>query len=280
MSRKSAWVGWGIRLASCLIALVAGASPHAALAATLLLLGVPHGAADHLLHSVTSQDTASGPGAFARFYLVAMLGFTMLWWLAPTLAFIVFIGLSVYHFGQTKPGSLTDQMIWGAFYLGFPVTFHYAEAAPIITGMLGYPLPEFGHWVAWIPWCLALAAGANAGYRLRTDLIADLIVLCLLYVYTGLLLGFAVFFLLWHSLPSALEQYGFLRNRLRPAQWREFVRHLIPMSLAAAAFMWLAHSFLFAPGDSAGLLSRVFVLISIITLPHAILVDRIYRPRP
>ena len=266
-----------VRLFTLLTALTAGSSDHPVLAAILLVLGIPHGAADHLLHSVTTTGQASGPAAFARFYLLAMAGFTALWWLAPIPAFAVFIGLSVYHFGQTKPGNLTDKLIWGSFYLGFPVTFHYVEAGPIVAGMLGLPLPDLGGWMAGIPWVLTLAAGMNAILRRRTDLLADLAVLCLLYVSTGLLLGFAVFFLFWHSLPSALEQYAFLRTRLQPAQWREFLHYLIPMSVAAAAFLWLAHAFLFAPGATAGLLSRVFVLISIITLPHAILVDRIYR---
>ena len=198
-----------IRIVAVVIALTAGAAHQPALAFTLLLLGIPHGAADHLLHSVTSPKQAGGPAAFARFYLIAMLSLTVLWWLAPTAAFAVFIGISVYHFGQTNPGTLPDQLIWGMFYLGFPVTFHYAEAAPIIEGMLGHPLPEFDEWVNWAPWALALAAGMNAGYRRRADLLADLAVLCLLYVSTGLLLGFAVFFLFWHSLPSALEQYAF-----------------------------------------------------------------------
>ena len=269
-----------IRLSTLTTALMAGSSDHPILAAILLLLGIPHGAADHLLHSVTTTGRASGPAAFARFYLSAMVGFTALWWLAPVPAFALFIGLSVYHFGQTNPGTLMDKLIWGSFYLGFPVTFHYVEAGPIVAGMLGHPLPDPGGWIYGLPWVLALAAGTNAVLRRRVDLLADLAVLCLLYVSTGLLLGFAVFFLFWHSLPSALEQYAFLRTRLQPAQWREFLQFLIPMSVAAAAFLWLAHAFLFAPGDSAGLLSRVFVLISIITLPHAILVDRIYRPTP
>ena len=267
-----------VRLVSLTFVLTASGEEQNALAAILFLLGIPHGAADHLLHSVTRSGRNSGPVAFARFYLLAMLAFTALWGLAPAVAFSVFIGLSVYHFGQTKPGTLADQLIWGTFYLGFPVTFHYAEAGPIIEGMLSHPFPVPGSWMEVLPWVLALVAGVNAAWRRRVDLLADLLVLCLLYVSTSLLLGFAVFFLFWHSLPSALEQYAFLRARLRAPQWREFVRYLLPMSLGAAAFLWAAYSWLFAPGDSALPLSRVFILVSIITLPHAMLVDRVYRP--
>ena len=268
----------GTLVATLLIAVLAHTTDQAVLAGLLLLLGVPHGAADHLLHNVTAGERARGPGAFARFYLVAMTVYTLLWAGAPSAAFAVFIELSVYHFGQTQPGSLTDQLIWGVFYLGFPVTYHYAEAAPIVAGMLGHPLPDPGRWIEWVPWSLALAALANAVYRRRFDLVTDLAVLSLMYVSTGLLLGFAVFFLFWHSLPSALAEYAFLRSRLRPAHWREFVRYLLPMSVAAAAFLWVAHAWLFVPGAPVLPLSRAFVLLSIITLPHAILVDRIYRP--
>ena len=49
------------------------------------------------------------------------------------------------------------------------------------------------------------------------------------------------------------------------------------MSVVAAIYLWLVHSWLFLPDGPAGPLSRAFIMVSIITLPHAVLVDRIYR---
>ncbi len=266
-----------VRGATLLIALLATAQDQPYIAVVLLALGVPHGAADHLIHQLTSRDRSRGTSAFARFYLGVMSVYVLTWIYLPTVAFALFLAVSIYHFGQTRGGKLADQLIWGCFYLGFPVLVHYPDARPIIEGMLDVScaLPD---WLSVLgPTGMAVAAAANAVYRRRSDQLIDLAILIVLYLSTELLLGFAVFFLLWHSLPATVHQYHFIRRRLDRRGLRSFLRLLLPLSGAALVYLGVAYALIFGFGNGAPALSKVFVLISVITLPHALLIDRIYR---
>ena len=275
-SRISPSVRGVIWLATLFVALWAGGVDRPALALVLLSLGVPHGGADHLIHRLTSRRQTGRMG-FAGFYLGVMSGLVVMWLLLPALAFTLFIAVSVYHFGQTRGGGLTDQLIWGCFFLGFPVLVHFPEARPIIEGMLHREIP-LPHWIGLAgPVILAAAAGANALRSRQEKYLIDLVVLCLLYLSCGLMLGFAVFFLFWHSLPASLHQYAFIRQRARPEALKTFARELLPLAMAAVVYLLLVYGVLFGFSGGTPPLSRVFVLISVITLPHALLVDRVYR---
>lgn len=269
--RRIVWV------ATLAVAFLLAPGQHPALALLLLALGVPHGAADQLLHLATARTHHRTTRVFAAYYVLALGAYTLLWYYFPILALLGFVLLSVYHFGQTRGGTIPDQLIWGAFYLGFPILVHYGEARPIVEGIIGQSLQLPG----WLPRTgavvLAVLAALNAHLRNSRELWMDLGVLLCLYLSTDLLLGFAVYFLLWHSLPASLDQYAFVRDRLSGGQLRAYLRQLLPVTLAGLACLALAYALLFARSDTAPLFSRIFVMISLITLPHAVLVDRIYR---
>lgn len=71
-------------------------------AASVLVLGLPHGAVDHLVlaraegRAVSRRDLAFVGGL----YLVAGGLYALVWWLAPALAFATFIALTLVHWGQ------------------------------------------------------------------------------------------------------------------------------------------------------------------------------------
>ncbi|MFZ9189080.1 MAG: Brp/Blh family beta-carotene 15,15'-dioxygenase, partial [Algoriphagus sp.] len=65
----------------------------------LLLVGIPHGGIDHLIHDPDIRP--QGLVSFILRYLLLMLGYGLLWWFVPLAALIAFLGMSAYHFGQS-----------------------------------------------------------------------------------------------------------------------------------------------------------------------------------
>ncbi len=286
------WIVRGTTLAvTLLVLLLARSAPQLSttgLAVLLLALGIPHGAADHLVFRTTRSGGSDRYYlAFTAYYLLLIFGYGLLWYYYPTLAFLVFIGMSVYHFGQSyEGGSRRDTVVWGAFVLLFPIFLRYAQAAPIIGQMVGgqVALPTGVTLVV----CLLLF-GLNVVVPLfdyRTGRLSrrglgrrwlDALLLTFLYLSTDLLLGFAVFFLLWHSLPAARSQWIYLKQRQLARSPVAYLRQLLPLTAGAFLSLLLVYLYLTGYTDRTVDLGLLFILVSLITLPHAFLVDRVYR---
>lgn len=259
-------------------------------------LGIPHGAADHLIFRARRPGENSGRSTlrFTLFYLLLILSYGLLWLTVPALALGLFLTVSVYHFGQAqvgkrrepRPRTVSRSLLWGCFALFFPILLHYPQAQPIIEGMLHRPLPLPPYWTVRICFLLVMANAyfiiltPRDNYRERTAMrrqLLDLLLLTLLYLTTDLLMGFAVFFLLWHSIPAAVAQWRYLRGRQLSKGVGHYLQQLLPLSLGAAVSLGTLY-YLWSGSPGAGPdLGAVFILISLISLPHAFLVDAVYR---
>ncbi|NGM67668.1 beta-carotene 15,15'-dioxygenase, Brp/Blh family [Natronolimnobius sp. AArcel1] len=72
------------------------------LAASVLILGLPHGAIDHLVLPRARGEpvTRRSVGLVCSGYLVLAAGYVLLWLVEPVVAFVGFILLTVVHWGQ------------------------------------------------------------------------------------------------------------------------------------------------------------------------------------
>lgn len=252
------------------------------LAGVLIALGIPHGAADHLIFRGSREEVGSS-AYFLLYYGMLVLAYGVMWYFLPAVALLLFIATSVYHFGQSHRSdsegvkhstvAWLPTVAWGSFVLGFPVLWHFAEAAPIIERMLGYRVVM----AEWLPKAVAigLLLWNVAVYRERRLL--DLALLLALYLSTDLLVGFAVYFLLWHSVPAGREQWMYLRRLDIVNTFGGYVAQLAPLSVGAAIILGGGYWWLHRHSGVAVDMGVLFMLISLITLPHTFLVDRVYR---
>ncbi len=259
------------------------------LAVALIALGIPHGAADHLVfRSVRPSSTDRFPLAFTAYYLLLIVAYGSLWYLVPAAAFLLFIGVSVYHFGQSYEGGGTwDTVTWGAFVLLFPILLRFEQAGPIISQMIGNPLSLpagvslgaclllFGLSI-FVPG-LRYGAGKISQRELSRRYL-DVVLLTFLYLATDLLLGFAVYFLLWHSLPAGWSQWVYLKGKQLSHSPIAYLRQLLPLSVGAFVSVLLVYLYVVVFTGKTVDLGLLFMLVSLITLPHAFLVDHVYRP--
>lgn len=263
----------------------------------VLLIGLPHGATDFLLFRHLRGPALSRKQVlqFFLFYLVSVSGYLAFWLLCPIPAFLLFLLISVYHFGQsnyqnTRIPRWADallNMVWGTFALGGVVLWHWEESSVVICQLVGnrpatWSSSSMGklQWYllalnALLPVCLWLVRRMQGGQLLFE--IGKLAVLSFMFLYTPMLVGFTLYFTLWHSLGSLLDQLAFYRRQWPTFTLAHYYRQAAPYTLLAIiglAGMAFGQSLLF---PNTSLVGIFLIFIACITLPHIVLVEETYR---
>jgi Brp/Blh family beta-carotene 15,15'-monooxygenase len=272
---------------------------YALLAAGTVVIGIPHGATDN--HVYRHLLPRGGTAAFYLGYLLVAGVYGLLWALAPGASLVLFLLLSVYHFGQSDlfytalpEGAGVKKLIyipWGAFNLASPILFRYEQAAPVIEAIVGSdPIPVAAAQAA-APWVSLSLLGLNVailgvllrrGRMGRGDFARELLgfaVLFVLYATAPLYVSFIVYWAFWHSLNSAIEIAGTWSDRGLGAQLGAFFRAAAPLSLITFAGMALIFLAAGVYGNRDALIAMFFIIIAAVTLPHMVVMELLYRRR-
>jgi len=243
-------------------------------------VGLLHGALDHLV-AFRLFDSRVGWMSFLAGYLGVMAAYILLWIWAPISALILFLALTVWHFGQADANGFgwreADRLLAisrSLAVLGVLFGASMDEVAAILMPLLTWPVPAvYGPWFgagAVIAHLAALAWVRPAGARRAT---ADIVLIGVLAFTTPLLVGFTAYFALWHSMGHIRE----LRSFLDLPGWWDLVRLGLPFTVIAAIGVAGA---VYATGTDirpADGLVYGFAAISVLTLPHVLLVDRMLK---
>lgn len=262
----------------------------------VLLIGLPHGATDFLLFRRLYGPELGQKKVlkFFFFYLFAVLGYLVVWLVFPVVAMVTFLVISAYHFGQSNwqfiPVAASIRPVlnvsFGAFTIGGAVLWHWDEGQNIVQQMIGY-LPAWSDsTMANIQWFILLFNVVILfGTRLLGQIdpsllfreVVKLCVLSFMFYFTPLLVAFTLYFTLWHSLSSLLDQILFFRHQWPSFTLANYYYQAAPYTLLAIfglPGLMFGQSFMF-PG--ASFLSLFLILIACITLPHIILVEERYK---
>jgi beta-carotene 15,15'-dioxygenase len=184
----------------------------------VLTIGLPHGATDYLLFKRMNGSNLSRAQIlkFFAIYITAVLGFLALWIILAKFSFIIFILISSYHFGQSNWGHISlskfynyaVNLIWGLFAIGGSVLWHWQESKIIISQVVG-ELPEISQeYMDNIQLSIIILNVASifllwTTNRIRTNRqmeeFGKLAILSCMFYFTPMLVGFVLYFTLWHS---------------------------------------------------------------------------------
>ncbi len=263
----------------------------------LILVGVVHGASDFFIYQ-SLQSQLSEQQRTIRFnllYFSVLALYALIWHLFPSFAVVVFFSFSIYHFGQSNwyQYKLTNHLLntliylsWGAFVLLTPILIHLetsnehlAEISSIqlhVSVNLQWSILSLLLLVnAWIIFHLRANGSLNATSFLKE--ISNLVILFILFISTPAVLGFAIYFAVWHSTYSTAEQIKLLRQREQDFCLKSYCQSLASMSglafLGLGLMYWLFTQVLHL---SFGW-GMLFLSISLVTIPHTYIIDRIYK---
>ncbi len=263
---------------------------------SVFLIGIPHGAIDHIMAAELFglNKTLKDHLLFYSGYLLIMLLVGALWYFVPIAGMVLFLVISVYHFGQAdmedfmKTGSLA--WIWhnarGLLIIGLIVFSDPSVTYPIMAEAMQISEASFA---AWMPDAEIAAGAILLGYlilglaawmqnRLKDPVrfAFDSLILAGLLIITGPLIGFAVYFALWHSAGHINEMREFFSEKGKNLTFTGFYVKALPFTLVSLFGL----AFLIGINQAFGLqeqfLSLMFILISVLTLPHMFIVDRMY----
>ena len=261
------------------------------------LLGIPHGAVDHLAAAELGGpfDTSS-LRRFAIGYVGVMLAVAVVWLVAPTLALVVFLTVSVHHFGQSDlaylrlSGARANAVQWsrGLLLVGLPLVAHVDLVSPVIE-RLGGGNPASWAWLAdrWILWSAMLVAQhVVIGWAFvhrhldRPTLACEAVTvaaLSTLFLTADPLIGFAVYFGMWHSLAHLFVLADLLGTE--PSRLRSLGRLTAPLSAVSVLVVVAVVIGAVAADRTELIVPLTFVFVSMLTMPHLLVVERIWSAR-
>ncbi|MBD3750268.1 MAG: Brp/Blh family beta-carotene 15,15'-dioxygenase [Sphingobacteriales bacterium] len=250
----------------------------------LCVVGIPHGANDHLYRK---DQSSKGMLKFLGVYLGIIAAYAILWYLLPLVALILFFGISFHHFGQSnfenEEVAYLPSILWGLLLLAFPVIIHFQEAINIFKSMLDFGnftqtatefnLFDLRNWQIVSLLILVLVYNLSLYIYQRKYFLKyflQLLMVSLWYFFTPLLFGFVIVFCLWHAMQSTQYQLNFYTQSLKKSKFNFFVA-MLPFSLIALlGFGIFVYFFTFN-------VSQAFILLSLITLPHVLVMHKLYQ---
>ena len=280
---------------------------------SLFFLGIPHGAADHLVLWGLNrrQSTKIRMAAIALYLAVALVYFTV-WQFFPVLSLIVFLSITIFHWGQGD--RYISIKLHGCSYLlksNWQSVLHILKRGSLPIILSGYSgidvyirfvsnvinsgantqydvnwLINFRIWFLVIPITLVLISSIiTFSHSLeknepRFKETAEDVFLVLWFLFIPTLWALGAYFIFWHSLRHSLrliwiDRIG--RRRLNPLSIlslnKRWLRLTGFMTIAAFALMiaLLTPQVLNGKLDFSWL-SKVMIYISILTLPHTLVV--------
>lgn len=254
----------------------------------ILTFGIVHGANDLLLINKTTNTTKS---IFTQFfiYLTLVLLFFIFFYSIPSLALITFVILSSYHFGEQQWTLFekTNNYIIKILYFSYGLLifsilfyFNFNEVSFIIKDITDQSLDfTFFKNLLIFSSLTTLIISIMLFKHLKNQLLIQIFLLIFFVItvyFTDLLLSFAIYFVLWHSLPSILEQSKFLFGSSE--------RTHLKIYLKKASLYWilsilgLTVTYYIFKDSQSQLLSIFFSFLAAITFPHTFVISKIKKP--
>ncbi len=278
-----------------------GAVEFTILLASVLLLGIPHGAIDHLVASDVYQLDASlkDQATFYAAYMAVMALYATLWVLFPAVSLILFLLFAVYHFGQSDLAHIDasrelSYLLWvsrGLVLIGLPVFAHLAVVAPIFEMIAGIDMAAVPGLaanadlvvLAIIIQHVALLMGvlhySKHGPLTFARELLTVSLLIALFLLAHPLVAFAVYFALWHSLGHVLELVQHFDETEERFTVLAFYKKALPFTAISLGGLALLYGINILFGLEEHLISLLFILIAVLTLPHMIVVERFYQTK-
>ncbi|MGA9237906.1 Brp/Blh family beta-carotene 15,15'-dioxygenase [Robiginitalea sp.] len=274
------------------LAIFFGESVEETLAFTLIFsFGILHGAND--LEILRRNGLPNSKGKSGWKMLLAYVGFVLvsalLFYFMPMLALFMFISFSAYHFGEQhwikRQGKYPPLQKLLFFSYGLVVLFllfyaHGGEVTEVILGITGVSIPTvwFGRVLLVSLGLFLVILGTNfyrsqlVRYALREFFLLGLFFL--VFNTASLLWAFAIYFVVWHSIPSLADQLRLLYGTISLKSGLKYVKSSAVYWVGA--LVTLAVAFLVLKDSDYGYLPLFFSFLAAITFPHVLVITRLY----
>jgi len=260
---------------------------------SILLFGIPHGAIDHIIFFKKRNITQL---KFYLIYLGLIIGFVLMWHIAPVLSLILFLLISAFHFGESQFEDIKfNKILKNSFYFFWGIA--------LLSTLIFYNLKELANVTAYFDDTLILEKVydiKNVTILFYFTNIVTLSSMIILFIYKKIkierllseffllflihitfylfpfIIGFTLYFVVLHSLKVMQDEIEFFKKDNPKFSFLDFLKLLAPYSILSIFFttiLLLLSYYSYIP-YSIPFLS--IIIISVITLPHAIVMNIFY----
>lgn len=257
----------------------------------IFTFGILHGANDLLLIDklIYKKKTNSRLKILLSYISVVLIG-SLLFYIIPWVTLSAFVIVSGYHFGEQQWESLNKnsfkflveifQLVYGLFILFLLFNFHSDEVQKIVFAITGVNFPSF-----FIPLFLKIFGAifivlglyflSIKGIAISTFIteIFYLVVFTIIFKSSSLIWGFSLYFVLWHSLPSIIDQIKFVYGCFSLTNFISYIK--------SALIYWIASllgiSILYLVFKDEKIFNALFFsFLASITFPHVFVVTKMF----
>lgn len=260
----------------------------------IFTFGILHGANDLLLieKNKDQKKTYNFIKSLTNYVLVIILC-ALLFYLIPWFTLILFILVSAFHFGEQQWKELINnypKWIWysisftyGLFIFMLLFIFHASEVEKIIFEISKFQISStlipYSFNIIGLLFLLAVGYSYYKFENLRPKILTELfylLIFAVIFKASSLIWGFALYFILWHSIPSIIEQMNFLYGKFS-------IQNFI--SYCKSAFIYWVLSIIgivslyFIFKDQQLFNAIFFSFLAAITFPHVIVITKIFNKK-
>lgn len=257
----------------------------------IFTFGILHGANDLLLIDklIYKKKTNSRLKILLSYISVVLIG-SLLFYIIPWVTLSAFVIVSGYHFGEQQWESLNKnsfkflveifQLVYGLFILFLLFNFHSDEVQKIVFAITGVNFPSFFiplflkiFGVIFIVLSLYFLSIQVIAIRTFITEIFYLVVFTIIFKSSSLIWGFSLYFVLWHSLPSIIDQIKFVYGYFSLTNFISYFK--------SALIYWIASllgiSILYLVFKDEKIFNALFFsFLASITFPHVFVVTKMF----
>ena len=247
----------------------------------VITIGILHGANDLLILSKRNFASNKNVNKNLLIYLFMIGLCVLLFFLNSFLAIIIFIIISAFHFGEEHfSEKIKQNSIESYFYffvyglIVFAMLFYNSEIQlkEIMIDLVGVSFSPFlVKLILLISGLLFLLMSIYFYFKKQISIktimkeLFYLMFLFLVFKTTSLIFGFAIYFILWHSLPSILHQVLFLSGEVNKQTILKFIKKALLFWVISAVGILLLY---FLTPSLKLFSSSLFAVLFAVTAPH------------
>jgi Brp/Blh family beta-carotene 15,15'-monooxygenase len=255
----------------------------------IFTFGILHGANDLVLINQIENKKKKAFIQIITSYIIIVLFSVVLFTSLPTLALLLFIIVSGYHFGEQHWQSFIPErnliiklfeLIYGLFILNLLLFFNSKEVSKIISEITHTTIETTTYsetliiiGILLIVLTYIIAKRNNNFKENIVEQLFYLIILCVIFKSSSLIWGFTIYFIFWHSIPSLNDQIVFLYGNYSFSNFKKYLK--------TAFLYWLISLFgiivlYLVAKDIVVFDALFFSFLASITFPHVFVIVKMY----
>ena len=246
----------------------------------VLLFGIIHGANDiYLIIRGNSKNKKISKTTFLYVFIVLLI--TLIFFSFPLLSLIFFVLFSCYHFGEQQWTILDENIDSGLLFFSNGLLifatlfyFHKNEVIEIVFMISNFiVIEDFFKWLLITSILLTVISLLINYKRVKSQILNQIILfpfLMIVFSQLSLFNSFALYFVIYHSIPSILEQTNFLYGSSTFPMLKKYFITALPYWITA--LIGLLVFYLIFSKNFTFSLDIFFSFLAAITFPHVIVI--------